>query len=250
MNLEINGGNIVGLFGKNGSGKTTLLKLLSGLLFEQQGQLQVLGYQPKDRLPAFLENIFLIPEEFDLPSVKISQYIQANSSFYPSFDQKLMGQLLAQCELNPENDIDKLSFGQKKKFLITFGLATKCRLLLMDEPTNGLDIPSKQVFRRITAGSLDENQVVVISTHQVKDIDSLIDGMIILDQGQILLDKSLHEISEQVAFGKVPSIEAMEVIYSETIPEGYHVISPQVHGDASIDIELLFNAITNGKKIF
>ena len=230
--------------------KTTLLKLLCGLLFKQKGQLQVLGYNPKDRSPLFLENVFLIPEEFDLPPVRIEQFILANSSFYPSFDHGIMHELLESCELSPSDSIDKLSFGQKKKFFITFGLATKCRLLLLDEPTNGLDIPSKHVFRKITAGSLDENQLVIISTHQVKDIDTLIDRMIILDQGRVLLDKPLHEISEQLQFGKVPSLESMEVIYSETTPEGYHVISPQVNGGSSIDIELLFNAINSGKKIF
>lgn len=250
LSMEIGTGNIVGLFGKNGSGKTTLLKLLCGLLFKEQGQLQVMGYSPEDRLPSFLENVFLIPEEFELPPITIEQFILANSRFYPLFDHGIMHELLDLCELSSGNAINKLSFGQKKKFYITFGLATKCRLLLLDEPTNGLDIPSKSVFRKITAGSLDEDQLVIISTHQVKDIDSLIDRMIILDQGQLMLDKSLFEISEQVQFGKVPSMESMEVIYSETTPEGYHVISPQVNGDSSIDIELLFNAVTNGKKIF
>jgi len=249
LTLEIGTGKIIGLLGKNGSGKTTLLKLMSGLLYPKTGALQVLGYLPKNRLPSFLEDIFLIPEEFYLPSISIERYIRANSGFYPKFDHKLIKQLQEAFEFSPTQSIHQLSFGQKKKFLITFALATKCRLLLLDEPTNGLDIPSKGVFRKIVAGSLDEEQLVVISTHQVKDVENLIDSIIILDNGQVILNKDLHEVSAQLQFNKRTTLEKPDIIYSEVIPEGYNVVSPRINGDSSIDMELLFNAVTSGKKI-
>ncbi len=208
LTLEVKSGSIIGLLGKNGSGKTTLLKLVSGLLYPEAGNLQVLGHQPKNRLPSFLEDIFLIPEEFYLPSISIEKFIRANSGFYPKFDHKLIKQLQEACELSGTQSIHQLSFGQKKKFLITFALATKCRLLLLDEPTNGLDIPSKGIFRKIVAGSLDEDQLVVISTHQVKDVENLIDSIIILDNGQVILHKDLHEVSAELQFKELRSSTA------------------------------------------
>jgi ABC-2 type transport system ATP-binding protein len=160
-----------------------------------------------------------------------------------------MANLLTECELSEGTSINQLSFGQKKKFLITFGLATKCQLLLLDEPTNGLDIPSKSVFRRIVAGSLDDDQLVVISTHQVKDIENLIDTILIIDEGNIILNKPLHEITSQIQCSKMSSVKNVEVLYSEAIPGGFHVISPQTNGSSLFELELLFNAIVSGKQI-
>ncbi|GJM30755.1 MAG: ABC transporter ATP-binding protein [Cyclobacteriaceae bacterium] len=249
LNLDLSPGKIVGLLGKNGSGKTTLLKIICGLLFPKSGQVQVLDHQPKLRRPVFLGQLFFIPEEFHLPAVTIDQYIEANSGFYPTFDQSLMRQLLKECELPSGTFLNQISFGQKKKFLITFALATKCKLLLLDEPTNGLDIPSKSIFRSMVAGSLDNDQLVIISTHQVKDIENLIDSMIILDQGNIILNKDLSEVSSQLRFSKRKSLDGLAVIYSEAIPGGFNVISALPEEPSVIDMELLFNAVTSGTQI-
>ena len=249
LTLDLSPGKIVGLLGKNGSGKTTLLKMICGLLFPKSGDLLVVGHQPKQRWPAFLEQVFFIPEEFHLPAITIDKYIAANSGFYPTFDSDLMRQLLKECELPSGTFLNQISFGQKKKFLITFALASKCKLLLLDEPTNGLDIPSKSIFRSMVAGSLDKDQLVIISTHQVKDIENLIDSMIILDQGNIILNKNLSEVSSQLQFSKRKSLDGLEVIYSETIPGGFNVISAVPEEPSAIDMELLFNAVTSGTQI-
>ena len=250
LSLELSPGSITGLLGKNGSGKTTLLKLIAGLLYPHSGNVSVAGNKPGDRRPSFLTDIYLVPEEFYLPSLSIKNYVKASSVFYPRFDRSLMEQLLGDFELSADRFISRLSYGQKKKFLISFALATKCRLLILDEPTNGLDIPSKAIFRKVMAGALDEDQLVVISTHQVKDVESLIDCIVILSDGKVILQKDMHDIASQLQFESTPSLDGDEVLYSEVSPRGYRVIRRQVNGNTSIDIELLFNAVTKGINLF
>jgi len=250
LSMELGPGSITGLLGKNGAGKTTLLKMVVGLLFPHSGDLNVLGHKPRERRPSFLSDVFFVPEEFFLPSTTISRYVKANGAFYPSFDYALMSKLLTEFELPQEEVIDQMSYGQKKKFLISFALATKCKLLILDEPTNGLDIPSKMIFRKIMAGNLDENQLVLISTHQVKDVETLIDKIIIVDNGNIILQKDIAFITQQLQFSNSTVAEGEGILYSEAVPGGYRVITRPLTGESQIDIELLFNAITKGKQLF
>lgn len=248
--MTLNPGTITGLLGKNGAGKTSLLKLLAGLLYPGSGTMDVIGHQSSKRQPSFLSQVFYVPEDFCLPSISIKNFIRANSPFYPKFDSQLMDELLEEFELTSDSSIKALSYGQKKKFLISFALATKCRLLILDEPSNGLDIPSKSLFRKVMAGTLDEDQLVIISTHQVKDIDTLIDRIVILDNGKIVLEKDMLEISSQLQFSSSYSNPGEGALYSEVTPGGYKVITAHSNVNSSVDLELLFNAVTTGKKIF
>jgi ABC-2 type transport system ATP-binding protein len=247
MNLEP--GSITGLLGKNGAGKTSMLKLLSGLLYPQSGNINVLGHNPGKRQVSFLSDVFLVPEEFSFPAISVNEYQRAYAPFYHRFDDGLMSNTLAEFDLSPDSNLSRLSHGQKKKFLIAFALATRSRLLVLDEPTNGLDIPSKLLFRRILAGSLDDDQLVIISTHQVKDVENLIDKILILDNGKIIFQKTILEISQKVSFISGSSVDAEKATYSEPVPGGYRMMMPNGHDDTEVDIELLFNAITKGKKI-
>lgn len=250
LSLHLPGGSITGLLGKNGAGKTTFLKLLTGLCQPHHGTIEVMDHVPGKRQPSFLSNLFFVPEEFYFPSLKMKQFIKANAALYPSFDNALMDQLLHDFDLPVGKIIDKMSYGQKKKFLISFALATRCRFLVMDEPTNGLDIPSKSIFRKVMAGSLDEHQLVMISTHQVKDVENLVDRLIILDEGQVVMQKELFEISSQLHFGYRDKADDADVLYSELGPGGYRVITQGGDESSVVDIELLFNAITQGKPLF
>ncbi len=250
LRLHMGTGSITGLLGKNGAGKTSLIKIISGLLFPSAGNVTVIGHNPRRRHPSFLRELFFVPEEFHFPHVTIRQFITANSPFYHRFDLKLMDHLLHEFELPQDKHIHKLSYGQKKKFLISFSLASRCRLLVLDEPTNGLDIPSKVVFRKVMAGTLDEDQLVIISTHQVRDVENLIDRIVILDEGKVILEKDIAEISSQLQFSHSTVPDGDMVLYSEMVPGGYKIITPQINGNSSVDIELLFNAVTSGKKIF
>ncbi len=248
LDCELQAGSIVGLLGKNGAGKTTLLKIMIGLLLPTNGQVKVNDHSPRKRQPSFLEDLFFVSEEFQLPGISINNYVKANSVFYPRFDEKLLHKLLVDFELPETKSLQKLSYGQKKKFLISFALSTKCRLLVLDEPTNGLDIPSKAIFRKVLAGSLDEEQLVIISTHQVRDVENLIDRIVMLEKGRFIMQKDLYEISEKLNFSTSSTADGEDVLYSEMVPGGYKVITPQVNGDSSVDIELLFNAVTQGSQ--
>lgn len=246
LDCELQAGSIVGLLGKNGAGKTTLLKLMIGLLFPTEGDIRIMGHQPVERQPSLLQDVFFLPEEFHIPGISINNFVRANSGFYPRFDKNLLNRLISDFQLPEGKNLQKLSYGQKKKFLISFALSTKCRILVLDEPTNGLDIPSKSIFRRVLAGSLDEDQLVIISTHQVRDVENLIDRVLMLENGKFIMQKDLFDISSKLHFTTTSTPEGDNILYKEMVPGGYKVIMPQTNGNSSVDIELLFNAISNG----
>lgn len=243
LNLEMGSGNIYGLFGMNGAGKTTLLKHIAGLLFPQSGSCTIFEKDVTQRLPEVLANIFMIPEEFDFPAVSIKSFTELHAPFYPRFDYSLFEKYLREFEIEGNKKLVSYSYGQKKKFLIAFGLATQSNVLLMDEPTNGLDIPSKSQFRRILAAAATEDQCIVISTHQVRDLASIIDHVIVIDEGQIIFHKGTLEISEKLSFGKLKGEETENVLYAEEVLGGKSAIFKNNGHDTAIDLELLFNAI-------
>lgn len=146
LNLSIQAGNIYGLLGRNGAGKTTLLKLIAGLCFPKSGECELFGAASSMRLPSVLRETFFIPEEFSLPSIRINQYEERYTPFYPNFNKEEFQQYLNEFSLSEDAKLNKISYGQKKQFLIAFALASHCKLVIMDEPTNGLDIPSKKKF--------------------------------------------------------------------------------------------------------
>lgn len=240
-------GSIVGLLGKNGAGKSTLLQLISGLLKPQEGKLFINGFKPFDRLPNFLADIYMVSEEFAFPSITIGVYIKATAPLYPKFDYEKMNNILQEFELDPKKNLNQLSHGQRKKFLIAFALSTNCSLLILDEPTNGLDIPSKSLFRKILVSSVTEEQLILISTHQVKDIETIVDKIVVLNEGKIMYNETVLDISKQLQFKTVASLSGTETpIYQEKCLGGYRIITPaNANEETNIDIELLFNAITN-----
>lgn len=247
LSFQQENGSITGLLGKNGAGKSTLLKLMAGLLKPQTGQLTINGFQPFDRLPDFLADVFMVPEEFSFPPVAIDCYVKATAPLYRNFGVEKMDKILTEFELDRTKNLNRLSHGQRKKFLIAFALATNCRLLILDEPTNGLDIPSKSLFRKILVSSVTEEQLVLISTHQVKDIDTIIDKIVMLDEGEIVFNEEVFNISQKWQFKTVASLSGIEnPIYHEKCPGGYRILCAADDDDETdIDIELLFNAIVN-----
>ena len=249
INLEVGSGHICGLLGKNGEGKTTLLNLLSGQIFPDQGSCLVLEEIPSERNARFLQQIFLLPEEISMPEVTAIEYIKMYAPFYPTFRDDICKACVESFEINLSDRLSKMSQGQRKKVAITLALAAHTPLLLMDEPTNGLDIPSKATFRRLVASLIDDNQTVIISTHQARDLESLIDTVLILDQRQILLNKTLNEIGEKLYFG--PLLPEEKALYSEPTPQGtIGVTARDGKEETAVSLELLFNAaITYPKEI-
>ncbi|MBN2601632.1 MAG: ABC transporter ATP-binding protein [Candidatus Marinimicrobia bacterium] len=250
LSLKITEGNIYGLLGKNGAGKTTLLKIICGLLFPQQGSCDVLGFTPQKRYADMLKDIYFIPEEFYTPALKINEYVFLYAPFYPHFDPRAFENYIATFDLPTNEQLTSLSYGQKKKFLIAFGLATNSRLLILDEPTNGLDIPSKSQFRKLLAAAMDDNRTIIISTHQVRDIGNLIDPIIILDNGKIIFNQTTESISRKLSVTlQKTEPDAANALYSEKTLGGYVVINEnRGEADSNLDIELLFNAVINNQQ--
>ena len=253
LNLELAGGHIYGLLGKNGVGKTTLMKIIAGLRFANSGTAEVFGEPSYKRSPAILQDLYYLGEEIYAPQLTIRQYVDTFAPFYPRFSREQMDTYLEQFELTGcTQRISAMSHGQKKKAIIAFALATNVRVLLMDEPTNGLDIPSKSMFRKVMAMAADEERLFVLSTHQVRDLHSLIDSIILLDGGEILLAEPNEVITDKLLFMVVDTTEGMQdLLYAEDTLRGIYTVSENVdHEESKLDIELLFNAaISNKKKI-
>lgn len=249
VSLTLTPGHVYGLLGKNGAGKTTLLKIMSGLRFASGGDAIILGHRAEARDAETFENCYFLQEEMFVPHLKIKEFVKAYAPFYPNFDQEQFDHFMTEFELTGERGyIDRLSHGQKKKVLISFALATNTQILLMDEPTNGLDIPSKSVFRRVVASTANENRIIVISTHQVRDLHSLIDTVTILDNGKIMLNATTEEITNNLVFDFVAPGEHTpadsEILYSEDTPRGIFVVRENTENtDSKLDIEMLFNAV-------
>jgi ABC-2 type transport system ATP-binding protein len=245
LTLNLEPGHIYGLLGKNGAGKSSLLRNMVGLLFPLDGKISVANYEPRRRQPAFLQDVFFIPEEIYLPSVTVEQYLDMLAPFYPKFDEAQFRKDIAEMDIPAKNKLTGMSFGQKKKFLIAFALAANTRILIMDEPTNGLDIPSKSQFRKLVSAALDKDRLILISTHQVRDLDNLIDSIIILEDSKVLLQHTLDTVTERLCFGTLSTVDYDDrVIYSEPSLRGYKAVFENSEREESrVDLEQLFNAV-------
>lgn len=252
LSLSLPAGQVCGLLGKNGAGKTTLLKLIAGLVFPQQGECQVLGYPCKSRHPRLLESMFFIPEDFYIPALTAKQYVNSYALFYPKFDSRFFEQAMTEFALPMDKKLHHLSLGQKKKFILAFGLATQCSLMILDEPTNGLDIQSKSQFRKLLAQCVDDDKLIVISTHQTHDISHFLDHLVIVDEGRVILNTSMANLAKRLDFTiQNHQPDAEDCIYAEKNLYGYKVITENTsEADTVIDIETLFNAVVmNQQKI-
>lgn len=248
LQLSVERGGIYGLLGRNGAGKTTMLKLMAGLLAPKAGQIEVNGENPAMRRPTLLSQIFVLPEEFDLPRMDVMQYAALNGVFYPNFSLSDLEKHLTVLNVEQNQPMNRMSFGQKKKAYIAFALACNTPILLMDEPTNGLDIPSKGEFRRLLSSICDENRTIIISTHQVRDLDQLIDSVIILEGNDILLNASCAEITKKLLFTAITPEDTP--IYSEhSIRGAWGVVENKLGEDSPLDMELLFNAVIENSSL-
>ena len=233
FSLSLEKGRVYGLLGKNGAGKSTLLYLMSGLLTPKSGKVVYHDVDVRRRLPITLQDMFLVPEEFDLPPVSLISYIELNSPFY-----------LHYFEMDINIDLGALSMGQKKKVFMSFALATNTSLLLMDEPTNGLDIPGKSQFRKFIASGMTDDKTILISTHQVRDIDKVLDHVLIMDNSRVLLNESTMSICDKLFFTESENRELLQSsLFSTPSIQGNFLLLPNESGeDSEINLELLFNA--------
>ena len=245
FSMQLEKGAVYGLLGKNGTGKSTLLYLMAGLLRPQSGKVLYKGAEVVKRDPSLLQDMFLVPEEFALPNVSLKQYVKLNAPFYPNFSDELLRSCLRDFDMNEDIHLGELSMGQKKKAFMCFALATNTSLLMMDEPSNGLDIPSKSQFRKVIASGMTDDKAVIISTHQVRDIDSLLDHVLIMEGSELLLNESVASICEKLYFAEQGMNEPTDdALYVQPSVQGNSVILPNTYGEESkMNLEVLFNAM-------
>ena len=245
FSFSLEAGRVYGLLGRNGAGKSTLLYLMTGLLTPKKGKIMYHDINVRSRLPMTLQDMFLVPEEFELPSISLKKYIDLNAPFYPNFSKEDMYKYLHCFEMDMDVNLGALSMGQKKKVFMSFALATNTSLLLMDEPTNGLDIPGKSQFRKFMASGMTDNKTIVISTHQIRDIDKMLDSVMIMDESRVLLNESTVHICEKLCFKESDDRSLIDkALVAVPSLHGNSLLLLNEHNeDSDINIELLFNAI-------
>ncbi|MCD8029314.1 MAG: ABC transporter ATP-binding protein [Bacteroides sp.] len=244
FSLELGTGMVCGLLGKNGVGKSTLLYLMMGLLTAHKGKIKVNGIDVRKRLPVTLKETFLVPEEFNLPPISLFQFVELNSPFYPNFSKEDLVRYLHYFEMDFDIHLKALSMGQKKKVFMSFALATNTSILLMDEPTNGLDIPAKSQFRKLIASGMNQDRLILISSHQVRDIDKILDHVLIMDKNHLLLDASTEEICKHLFFMESDDIFLKEqaIYHSPSVKGNYLLMENSQQQESELNLEVLFNA--------
>ena len=249
INMKLEEGRIYGLLGENGVGKTTLLTLLCGLKKPQIGTIDTDGMNPYDRQPSFLSNQYYLSDEVAAVNMKAIDYAMTYGKFWEGFDINKFNEVMNVLENDPHQKMNKMSFGQLKKTYIAFALACNTKYLFMDEPTNGLDIPSKAQFRKAVTKYTREDSVILISTHQVRDLENIIDPIIILDKQDVLLNASIKEISDMLFFD-YSNEEAECPLYSEKTPGGSIQVSiNHDEGESKVNLEALFNTVHQNKEL-
>ena len=247
--LTVAPGTICGLLGPNGAGKSTLLYLIVGLLRPQAGYISYNGMIPQDRGVEFLRDVFIVPEEFTLPNVSLRKFLDTTSPFYPNFSMDDLTRHLSTFEMTTDMDLGKLSMGQKKRVFISFALACNTSLLILDEPTNGLDIPGKRLFRKAVLNGMTDDRTVIISTHQVYDVEKILDHVIITDSNGVMLDASMMEITDRWRFLFTTDRErASHALISLDAPGGYNIVEPaDGEGETEVNLESLFELVRQGR---
>ena len=242
-------GRIYGLLGENGVGKTTLLTLLCGLKKVCSGSITTDGENPFDRTPTLLQNQFYLPDEVLPVSMKAECFAKERGAFWPDYDHSKFLEIMKEFENDPAKKMNQMSAGQLKKTYISLALACGCKYIFMDEPTNGLDIPSKTQFRSAIMKYTSDDSTIVISTHQVRDLENIIDPIIILDRQDVLLNASVEEITGKLYFDYGTQLHP-ESLYSEQLPGGFIQVYPNATGeDSKINVEALFNAVHKNKEL-
>ncbi len=272
LSMELKNGAVYGLLGRNGAGKTTLMRLIAGLLRCADGRIEADGMIPSDRNPEFLDSIYFVPESFNAPDLPVIEYAGNYGMFYSNYDGDALVDYLRIFDVEPDAVFRRLSSGQKRKAMIAFALSLNTRLLLLDEPGNGLDIPSKLILRRLLAEHMKPDRTVILSTHQVREVEDIVDHVAVIDSGRLLLNSSLDDLAGKICF-RTGNEVIPHALFSERTAAGVVNILPRLtrsgivsgyagqnlcsgtdtdtpsknlHAKTDIDIEVLFDACISG----
>ena len=244
LDLRLEPGSIYGLLGLNGAGKTSLLKIAAGALSPKSGSVRVFGRDASIREAEGLADIAFVPEDPWVPTLTTKAWLERYACFRPAFDLARFRELMGIFAVEEDKPLSKLSYGQRKKFSLAAALASGARAVLLDEPTNGLDIPSKMQFRRVLASAASADKVIVVSTHQVRDLENLIDPIVILNSGKVAFNVEAEVLAERLASARLSSLEGRTVVHAERDAVGWSALVPREgrDGESAADLELVFNA--------
>lgn len=247
LSMMIPSGEIVGLLGRNGTGKSSLLNLLAGLLDADAGSIEIEGVDVARRGTALYTSLMIVPEEFSLPALTLDRYVRVTAPFYPAFNKERFADCCSRFEVSRSERLDRMSMGQRKKAYLSFALACNTPVLLLDEPTNALDIPARQALRQMLAEQINEQRTIIISTHSARDIENLVDRLVILEKQRMVLNESIAALSTMFGVGVVPA--GVEVLYSEPSVAGARGVWVAERDEESrMDLELIFNAATQSPR--
>ncbi|MDE7443247.1 MAG: ABC transporter ATP-binding protein [Muribaculaceae bacterium] len=248
VNANIGSGMYL-LLGENGAGKTTLWKLISGLLYPRSGECRINNQNVASRQPLTLRDIFYLGDNMVFPADTINTMAAIHAPFYPTFNARQLAANLEMFGMNGYEKLNSLSLGNRHKAQVAYALALGTQVLLMDEPTNGLDITSKQILAKMIAQCVSEEQTVIVSTHNVDNFPNLYDGVIVLSHGRMLLNAPIWQITERISFNASMEVPATDTLYSEQRFGLYRTITPNTTGDeTTLDYTLLYNSLMSSNR--
>ena len=237
------------LAGENGAGKTTLLHIIAGLSAPTRGECLIDGHPAFSDVPSDKARVFMLEEEMYFPCRSIRGFASVHSRFYPSFSQETFLANLVAFGFSGDEPMRSLSLGNRKKAQLAYVLALGVDVLLPDEPTNALDIESKETLRHIIASSLREDQTVIVSTHTVSELENLYDGAVMLTRSRLLFSGTEEAVSGRLAF-RVTRVPDPDAVYSE-IQVGRVLSILPADGDAEptrVDWRLFYSALHSPRR--
>ena len=198
--FRIEAGRIVGLIGPNGAGKTTALKAILGLT-DFQGELSVLGLDPRKQRGKLMEQVCFIADVAVLPRwIRVREAVDFVANVHPRFDRKKCEAFLARTKLTPEQRVKQMSKGMIVQLHLALVMAIDARLLVLDEPTLGLDILyRKQFYQSLLEDYFDENKTIIVTTHQVEEVEHILTDLMFIRDGKIVLDADMDAVGERFA---------------------------------------------------
>lgn len=234
------------VMGANGTGKTTLLHLMAGLRYPTSGVCLLDGEELRLRRPSQLCRVQYFSPDMDFPEKSVEQMVSRHAPFFPRFDAGMLSRNLAAFSIDPRRKFTDLSFGNAIKVRLAYMLALRCEVLLLDEPTVGLDFEGRCQFGRLLMECVDEDQTVVVSTHSLSEFEPLYDSVMFLRDGRLLLQATFADISRWVT-SVVTATPPADAIYSEMRMGRCHSIVPAEVDDmeSALDCTLLYNALSS-----
>ena len=238
INLNFEKGNIYGIVGENGSGKTTLLNILSGLIVNYKGEVEIDSVSSKKRNESYLKNFFYIPENMFDFDMRIRDFVTLGKS-YQNFDENKFKKIISKTDIKMSDKFSKLSKGWKKRVYIYFGLSINTDILLLDEVSEGIDIVAQKELIKYLLEYFDDNKIIILSSHHIEEFDRIIDSFIVVKDGGIVLNEKKDNI--QSNYGIVEeeykeSIKESDIIKSDDfMGKKYYIIKNRGDYD-NIDI--------------